>query len=1190
MPNWLGVVWNANSIKPENAPVVAHNFIDTHNTKFIMLQEFGNMNLELCTDTFASFVPFGIGAFSHETATGTSNPVTLLHTSIAATVCWECYTEHACLVQCTLGDVSTLFLNLHLPDSSKCIRIGTTLHAVLDEISLILEARWLTVPWHALILGGDLNVEMPRAGGMGSFVTGTSCGSRESEVSAFVHKWHLEWTSSFIDCDDGERYTHIHYTTKKARVIDYVCSSVVQGVPMKVATSLDHSCSVVSDHYPVFVEIQLHKRVHKKRWAPKLKLDTNIELQNRFSALCEAIEGDTAARLQEGLKHVVSQMCEERRWSPPAARPPGLSALLKEEHDAFVKAESPAEKKSALKLINQKKKNILKQRADERFDACCLSAPREDKRKSAGIIFPIEVSGKKTYNVQEWSEAFCSYYRSLFEDPTNPPDIQEQYLQELRSDMINSDRIVIPMFVMRDVLKRGRQRSNTAPGSDNLTWHVLSNLPDIFLHKLLRAFESRINGDAGHCEVIKDWADFAVCLIPKSRTPYKVTMWRPISLVSCLQKLYMAIITHLVEHSTHPVCDAQLGFSAGHQTAEISEFVRLGMKKASQWGVGLVALKLDVARAFDSMSHRGIAESLRGGGCHPRLVHAVLLEYHRNHMHLKCQGFDLGSVRFCKGGRQGGTDTPEWWKRYLDTPIRNAKARWEAENLRAAFPDAIEGFGFEVDVLAWADDLILFANNVSDVKRMLWILGEELLLCGLTFKQNSFEILKSGTVPWATSTFIWDIPGHGTYNVACREVMHVLGIACDTVGSTLAAIEHRLAQGWSHFMHRATQLCRRSVPLFKRWQRLKQTVFRTVLFGSGAWELSHSLLSKLQTFENKILLMTMARQPQPGEDEGDFWHRQHERLNFLRASCGWVSLPVLALESQLCWWGHAARMPKCPVKDVMFWRDSAWYNVVKHNNKRPRMSSRANFRAPEQFIVDCVGNNWMELSQNREAWRERRKKALWEFVKNATNLHNFESGSNYSLQHISSRMQDMSLGTNMYQPVELLIVSDNETLVRMVLGEFAVARTDTYYPYVQRLRWNMYMLQHHWRCVKLVDAENILVHRNRSWNSLADGLANKVLDARVPCMMYRNPHVALYSGCRIVAFCDGASRGNPGPASAAAIVLSIPPRGDPLIVVWKALYLGIATSVRAEFEGACLCLDLLSHSIAASELCVQQRG
>jgi ribonuclease HI len=205
----------------------------------------------------------------------------------------------------------------------------------------------------------------------------------------------------------------------------------------------------------------------------------------------------------------------------------------------------------------------------------------------------------------------------------------------------------------------------------------------------------------------------------------------------------------------------------------------------------------------------------------------------------------------------------------------------------------------------------------------------------------------------------------------------------------------------------------------------------------------------------------------------------------------------------------------------------------------------------------------------------------------SSNLHNFDIGSNYSLQHISSRMQAMSLGATMSLPLEMLIVSDNETLVRMVRGDITVARTDLHFPYVQRLRWNIYMLEHHWKCRKLVDAESLLVHRNRSWNSLADGLANKILDERQPCMMYSNPGASLCSRCRIVAFCDGASRGNPGEASAAAIVLAIPPRGDPFVVLWKAFRLGIATSVRAEFEGACLCLDLISHCVATSAICAR---
>ena len=65
---------------------------------------------------------------------------------------------------------------------------------------------------------------------------------------------------------------------------------------------------------------------------------------------------------------------------------------------------------------------------------------------------------------------------------------------------------------------------------------------------------------------------------------------------------------------------------------------------------------------------------------------------------------------------------------------------------------------------------------------------------------------------------------------------------------------------------------------------------------------------------------------------------------------------------------------------------------------------------------------------------------------------------------------------------------------------------------------------------------------------------------------------------------DGASRGNPGIASAAACVCLMAENGVLHVVAWKAIALGIRSSVVAEFEAAVLGQSLL---VAFVNACVR---
>ena len=122
------------------------------------------------------------------------------------------------------------------------------------------------------------------------------------------------------------------------------------------------------------------------------------------------------------------------------------------------------------------------------------------------------------------------------------------------------------------------------------------------------------------------WCRVSIKLIPKTRTPHRVELWRPISLTSVLQKLYLSVLVQLLEAQADEVGPSQCGFRSGHQTAEVSETIRQGIQCCASWNKEMYVLKADVRRASDCMGHGEIHKSLVNTNAHPALIHAFLQE------------------------------------------------------------------------------------------------------------------------------------------------------------------------------------------------------------------------------------------------------------------------------------------------------------------------------------------------------------------------------------------------------------------------------------------------------------------------------------------------------------------------------------------------------------------------------------
>lgn len=124
------------------------------------------------------------------------------------------------------------------------------------------------------------------------------------------------------------------------------------------------------------------------------------------------------------------------------------------------------------------------------------------------------------------------------------------------------------------------------------------------------------------------------------------------------------------------------------------------------------------------------------------------------------------------------------------------------------------------------------------------------------------------------------------------------------------------------------------------------------------------------------------------------------------------------------------------------------------------------------------------------------------------------------------------------------------------------------------MRWGSHVLQHVWKSSPPNGYAHCMEHKRWHLYTYADWLANRALDVNKVLSGFRN--ISVYSGDCLVLSSDGACRGNPGLASAAACVQLF--RDGELIGVLArcATPLGVTTNVHSEFEAACLGVRLVA--------------
>ena len=319
-----------------------------------------------------------------------------------------------------------------------------------------------------------------------------------------------------------------------------------------------------------------------------------------------------------------------------------------------------------------------------------------------------------------------------------PPAVQLPEMGEADSPLPLLD--VLPVITAEDVRRRlSRMKRSTAAGPDGITHG------DVFHPATQEVLRLLFNLVMVVGRQPTAWRMNRTVLLPKEgKDLTDVTNFRPITISSVLSRLYWGIIDAKVRdvlrftpRQKGFVCETGC-FNNVHILSELLRHSKEGRK-------ALVAVVLDINKAFDTIPHQAMVPALRKKGLPTHLLHMVDDAYRDVRTTFTADG---GEATIClqRGVKQGDPMSPLLFTAVLEPLLLALEAQ--------------PGFSINEDSavssLAFADDLVLLAETPEQARHQL--LTAEAYLGGLGMSISASKCAAFQIRPTKDSWFVAD-PG-----------------------------------------------------------------------------------------------------------------------------------------------------------------------------------------------------------------------------------------------------------------------------------------------------------------------------------------------------------------------------------------------------------------------------------------------
>jgi exonuclease III len=269
-------------------------------------------------------------------------------------------------------------------------------------------------------------------------------------------------------------------------------------------------------------------------------------------------------------------------------------------------------------------------------------------------------------------EYICEYYEKLFKKDTENedtinfdncirdflgPDVIASPLVQ-NSILTNEESASLDIPVTLEDLDNSLKKANmrSAPGFDGFSNQLIEKCWKFLRRPLLKYFECCLRKGT----LTENFRSACIKLIPKKGDCSKLKNWRPISLLSNLYKIISRAINLRLEKVVNRICSrAQKGYNKNRYTQEVIINVWETISFCRCEGINGALVAIDMAKAFDTLSHKFLSAVLKFFGFGPYMIKMLeLIGNNRQACILGDTGTNSRYFPLGRGRPQGDTVSP----------------------------------------------------------------------------------------------------------------------------------------------------------------------------------------------------------------------------------------------------------------------------------------------------------------------------------------------------------------------------------------------------------------------------------------------------------------------------------------------------------------------------------------------------
>ena len=426
----------------------------------------------------------------------------------------------------------------------------------------------------------------------------------------------------------------------------------------------------------------------------------------------------------------------------------------------------------------------------------------------------------------------------------------------------------------------------------------------------------------------QEWLISKVTFIPKIKTPSLPQHLRPIVLSSTVGKLFTKILLYRIRPFFPAPSANQIACIKGSQTLDGSVCLQHLIRLSQEYRLPLVAVKLDIASAFDHLSHSAVASFL--SQCGPHLESLILLKIIVLSRVVVGIADSSWQQKLFRGLLQGSSYSAEVFGRTLDYFLGFLHTRWDISEDTWIKADLPQGVSRKLFNLLYADDIILLATSIEQVRRLLEGVISILASIGLTLSLEKCKFIHSPDIS-SRPIVVGSTSIHPVRAFKFLGILMGFDLNCQTILSARLTMANNTFWGYYRILKRP------AAPVRKRLQLLNTYVTSKWRWMSPCVRPVSAVTKMLNVMHTSLLTSLCGLSSDPFLSSSINWVVRRRASKMVAQALQHQSWSGIQALSFMSYWGHAARihlLRLSPISVALKIRDTAWLHENWRTHRR----------------------------------------------------------------------------------------------------------------------------------------------------------------------------------------------------------------------------------------------------------------